>query len=261
MDYQREDDEWNYDAYRKPEITFTNKANFFAGIPQSVLIGFGDTRIPNDNNIFAAYIQDQWRVTSKMTVNAGLRYDLEAYRRAFPRDPKTDSNNFGPRAGIAYAFSPRTSMHAAGGVFYGQIFGSLLQNSRQAQSRKQYTSTARTRARLWPGTEQHGRPGDRPRRRRFSRFPGSRRSISRPAWPADLDSPYAYQTSVGVQHQLTANMAIKTSYLYVGSRHEGVGRDVNCAAPLFFDEGQAMPNGLVAPPGGGYFYDRTRGSI
>ena len=61
-----------------------------------------------------------------------------------------------------------------------------------------------------------------------------------------------------MQHQLASNFAVKASYLYVGSRHEGVGRDVNYAPPILFSEGQAMPNGLVAPPGGGYYYDRTR---
>jgi hypothetical protein len=259
FDYQRETDEWNYDAYRKPEIIFANKAAFFANTPQSMIIGFGDTLIPNDNNILAAYIQDQYRVTTKLTINAGLRYDLEAYRRAFPLDPKTDTNHIGPRLGVAYAVTPRTAFHAAGGVFYGQIFGSLLQNNRQAQSRRQYTLDAATSRLLWLryGNKMDTRAGT-PTEAEVLALPGiAPRDLAPGVAAPNLDSPYSYQASIGGQHQLGANFAVKASYMYVGSRHEGVGRDVNYAPPLVFAEGQVMPNGLIAPPGGGYFYNRS----
>lgn len=260
VDYQYENDEWNYDAYRKPEIVFANRAAFFAGTPQSMLFGYGNTLIPNDLHIVAGYIQDQYRVTSKLTLNAGLRYDMEAYRRVFPRDPRTDTNNFGPRLGVAYAFSPQTTVHAAGGVFYGQIFGSLLQNNRQAQARRQYTVDGAAARALWAkyGNNMDGR-ANRPSEEELKATPGVGPIDLAPGVASpDLDSPYAYQTSVGIQHQLAENFAVKASYLYVGSRHEGVGRDVNFAPPVFFNEGEAMPNGLVAPPGGGYFYDRSQ---
>ncbi len=260
FDYQYEQDEWNYDAYRKPEIVFASKAAFLAGTPQQMIFGYGDTRIPNDVHILAGYIQDQFRATKKLTFNVGLRFDMEAYRRAFPRDPQTDTNNFGPRVGVAYAIAPTTSVHAAGGVFYGQIFGSLLQNNRQAQARRQYTVDGAAARTLWLkyGNNMDGR-ANRPSEAELIATPGVGPIDLAPGVASpDLDSPYAYQSSVGIQHQLAANFAIKASYLYVGSRHEGVGRDVNYAAPLFFDEGQAMPNGLVAPPGGGYYYDRSK---
>lgn len=259
VDYQYETDEWNYDAYRKPEIVFASKAAFFANTPQSMIVGFGDTLIPNDNHIMAVYVQDQYRVASKLTINAGLRFDMEAYRRAFPRDPKTDTNNFGPRLGVAYAISPRTSVHAAAGVFYGQIFGSLLQNNRQAQSRRQYTIDGAAARALWNKYRNNmdTRAGA-PAESEILALPGiAPRDLAPGVASPDLDSPYSYQGSVGVQKQVGENFAVKANYLYVGSRHEGVGREVNFATPRVFAEGQVMPNGLIAPPGGGYFYDRT----
>lgn len=259
FDYQMETDTWNYDAYRKPEIVFASKAAFFAGTPQSMLFGYGDTLIPNDLSILAGYIQDQYRATSKLTINAGLRYDLESYKRVFPRDPKADRNNFGPRLGVAYALSERTSLQGAGGVFYGQIFGSLLQNNRQAQARRQYTVDGAAARALWLkyGNNMDGR-ANKPSEQELKGTPGVGPIDLAPGVASpDLDSPYSYQASLGAQHQLGQNFAVKASYLYVGSRHEGVGRDVNYAPPIFFAEGQAMPNGLVAPPGGGYFYNRA----
>nr|MBA2301707.1 TonB-dependent receptor [Acidobacteriota bacterium] len=231
-----------------------------AGMPQSMIFGYGDTLIPNDVHILAGYLQDQYRVNTKLTINAGLRFDLEAYKRVFEHDPRTDRNNFGPRLGVAYAFSPHTAVHAAGGVFYGQIFGSLLQNNRQAQARRQYTVDGAAARALWLkyGNNMDGR-ANRPSEEELKATPGVGPIDLAPGVASpDLDSPYSYQGSVGVQHQFAENFAVKASYLYVGSRHEGVGRDTNYTAPLFFEEGQAMPNGLVAPPGGGYFYDRSK---
>ena len=198
-------------------------------------------------------------MTTKLTINAGLRYDLEAYRRAFPLDPKTDTNNFGPRLGVAYTVTPRTAFHAAGGVFYGQIFGSLLQNNRQAQSRRRYTLDAATSRLLWLkyGNKMDTRAGT-PTEAEVLALPGiAPRDLAPGVAAPNLDSPYPYQASIGGQHQLGANFAVKASYMYVGSRHEGVGRDVNYAPPVVFVEGQVMPNGLIAPPGGGYFYNRS----
>jgi hypothetical protein len=102
---------------------------------------------------FAPYVQDDWRVTSKLTLNLGLRYELntvptEAHGRlrnitqitdistatlgAFGADLyKGDHNNFAPRIGFAY--SPKQSMVVRGGIgiFYDtptQLAGDLFFN-------------------------------------------------------------------------------------------------------------------------------------
>jgi outer membrane receptor for ferrienterochelin and colicin len=259
VDYLREDDVWNYQAYRKPQITFSNKAAFFANTPQEILIGFGDTEIENDNNMVAAFVQDQWRLNAKMTLNLGVRWDGEFYRKAFPQDPDPDRNNFAPRIGIAYAPTPRTSVHAAGGMFYGQIFGLLLQNIRQTQLRRQYSIDGEAARVLWARYRQNmDAAANTPSEQEVLALPGIKPIDIGPGLPEPgLESPYAYQGSVGAQHQFATNMAVKVNYLYVGARNETVGREINLAPPLFFQEGQAMPNGLVAPPGGGYFYNRN----
>src|SRR3984885_9542368 len=67
--------------------------------------------ITNNNN--GLFVQDDWRVRQKITVNAGLRWD---YDSEFPN--KTD---FSPRIGVAWAINSKTVVNASFGTFYDQF--------------------------------------------------------------------------------------------------------------------------------------------
>ena len=90
---------------------------------------------------YGLFIQDDWKVNTKLTLNLGLRYDLftpptEKSGRAsyyFPdarrvvvangagdRIISTDKNNFGPRVGLAYAINKDKTMVIRGG--YGLLY-------------------------------------------------------------------------------------------------------------------------------------------
>jgi hypothetical protein len=127
-------------------------ASFLLGTPAS-----GNNRIPGSIAVqffyLAGYIQDDWRVNSRLTLNFGLRYDIETpYTERFNRLSTFDSmvtskaterlssargglqfmgkdidsryrnpvdkNNFGPRAGLAYRITNDTVFRAAYGIFY-----------------------------------------------------------------------------------------------------------------------------------------------
>ncbi|HYE88217.1 MAG TPA: TonB-dependent receptor, partial [Vicinamibacterales bacterium] len=93
-------------------------------------------------NMHFLYLQDDWRVNDKLTVNAGLRYEYatpwtEANNVLSNFDPATksmilakdgsledrstlrpDRNNFGPRLGMAYTLADRTVFRAGYGISY-----------------------------------------------------------------------------------------------------------------------------------------------
>ena len=127
-------------------------ATFLLGYPTSGTYT-SPTSIAIQYHYIAGYIQDDWRVTNKLTLNIGLRYDLETpyterYNHVSSFDPTAtsaataklpsalgglrfmgvnidsryrnnlDTNNFGPRIGLAYALNDRTVVHAAYGILY-----------------------------------------------------------------------------------------------------------------------------------------------
>ena len=64
------------------------------------------------------YVQDEWRASSSLTLNLGLRYDLQ-----FLQTINTDTNNLSPRAGFAWTpFAARhTIVRGSAGLFYDRV--------------------------------------------------------------------------------------------------------------------------------------------
>ncbi len=112
------------------DYTYTHLDNNING-PISLITRNGGAAAANiPLKQYAGYIQDDWRVTDRLTLNLGLRYDLitglqvdqsknpnfvkvQAAGRAgllsglkgmenFGQDPKDDTNNIQPRLGFAY---------------------------------------------------------------------------------------------------------------------------------------------------------------
>jgi outer membrane receptor protein involved in Fe transport len=93
--------------------------------------------IPNaDSTYLAGFVQDDWRVRPQLTLNVGLRYELDTDVKNISRISQLnpiilpflhgtrgrDSNNLGPRLGFNYsAQDGRTSIHGGYGIYYDRI--------------------------------------------------------------------------------------------------------------------------------------------
>ena len=99
---------------------FSSLANFQQGIYNNAGFTqtFGNTLVPQTNPNAGFYAQDEWKVSPRLTLNAGVRYDLQ-----FLKTISTDTNNVSPRAGFAWSpfESRRTVIRGSYGLFYDRV--------------------------------------------------------------------------------------------------------------------------------------------
>lgn len=117
---------------------FTFQSNAADAAPFVFIGGFGDPTTVNELDFYAAFVQDEWRISDRLTANLGLRWDYQdgAANADFespwgiPNAREEDSNNFQPRLGFAYDLSGRgkTIIRGGGGIFHFQLFNNLSLN-------------------------------------------------------------------------------------------------------------------------------------
>jgi hypothetical protein len=100
--------------------------------------GFPDRSLLLDdcnNNHIAAFVQDDWRLGSALTVNAGLRYEIDTDVKNISRYGEInpivlpflhgartrDANNWAPRVGFNWAPRDSTSIHGGYGIYYDRV--------------------------------------------------------------------------------------------------------------------------------------------
>ena len=101
--------------------------------------GFGVLGLTMKTTDLNYFIQDDWRVTPRFTLNLGLRYEYQRNPNPVnpnPTLPQTDNkvddrNNFGPRIGFAYDLTGdgKTSLRGGWGIYYGRVINSTVYNA------------------------------------------------------------------------------------------------------------------------------------
>jgi hypothetical protein len=216
---------------------FTSLEQFVTGRPNSYVQAFagqgtsGPLTFP-DNDEFAVFVQDEWRATPRLTLNFGLRYDLQNIA-----DPPTanadaglaslglrtdrlhlDTNNWGPRFGFAWSPLATHKLVIRGG--YG-FFYARTPSIMAAQAHSQNAINVRVltfTANLVPTYPQ-----------RFDTPPqgGAASAPSIFVFAPDYVSPYVQQGSLGIEYELAPNLAVSISYLGVKGTHLQRTRNVN----------------------------------
>lgn len=214
-------------------------ASFLLGTPESASRVLGNSEGDMYGNVYSAYFQDNWRVTSRLTVNLGLRWDFAppminrhgsgtliyetgkyvwditnpitnepANIRRGVIDP--DTNNFQPRFGAAYQINQKTVVRAGYGVFF-DTFGINYAQTQQGNRGNWPFAFPQSVSNLNATTPNAFLQNPFPVAAQGSRTPlGCQQCLN--GWNATSRTPYVHEWTFSVQRQLTPTVKMEANY-------------------------------------------------
>ncbi len=197
------------------------------------------------------YVQDNWRVTSKLTLNLGLRNEMvtawkERHNRmgvfdpsnggnlvplgtpGFPDDSVTDGhwNLLGPRVGFAYNVTPATVIRAGFGIFYGyQTYNSNPMAKNAPYNGSLIVSNAAGEAGYAAAQPiSAGFPAARP-----DLFPAAGTAFN--VFQRSYPQPSANEWNFNVQRQLSGRSTLSVAYVGQNGVHILINPNINFPVP------------------------------
>ena len=188
---------------------------------------------------FAGYVQDDWKITPRFTLNIGARYDvdigyvdeghqkdnrvvraLQIIGNPFGGVAKDDKNNISPRIGFAWDFmgNSRSVLRGGYGIYYDQSFLNVPLFAVQFANPEIYANFTNADDNLAIDSPPPTVP-----RPLTNPLPGSRgRMLDK-----DFESPYSQQWNIGFGQELGSNMALEFDYVHILGLHEFTSLDIN----------------------------------
>ncbi|MEA2692540.1 MAG: hypothetical protein QOJ16_1927 [Acidobacteriota bacterium] len=224
--------------------TFNSIADYNRGIPSAAGERYvqafpgpgtsGATTHP-DITEYAAFVQNSWEVRSNLTLNIGLRYDLQDFAQPKVRNPdpqlaaagidtshlKTDRNNIAPRLGLAWSPAPETVVRAGYGVFYGRTPAIMVGTAHSNNGINVQTVT-------FTGNQAPTYPNVFPALPTGSALPKPTIFI----FDKNFENPEVQQASVGAERAISADASVAVSYLHVEGKRLQRSRDLNLFPPV-----------------------------
>jgi hypothetical protein len=193
---------------------FTSLNNFLNGNYLSYQQAFGVPSQFQSNPNVGMFVQDEWRLRSDLTINAGLRYDLQ-----FLPDPiQTDTDNIAPRLGIVYAPGDRkTVIRASFGLYYDRIPLRATSNALQRDGSKYLIvqlSPTQPGAPVFPNILT-AQPTTLPTRPNITRI------------DPNIESSYSQQANLQIERELPGNAVVSIGYLRLRGLHIILSRNAN----------------------------------
>ena len=285
---------------QNPAVNVATQGNAFAdfllgypGVPTGVLTNFGAPQAFSPvilNRYVATYLQDDWRVNSRLTLNLGLRWDYESppveqsnrqnagfdrsvqyvvngkpftgglrfvdsnHRTPFGRD----LNNFQPRVGAAYQLGANTVVRGGTALFYLPAYGDQGYNNGYSnltqfvQSIDGNITPANTLSNPFPNGL-IAPVGNTQGPAALVGTGGLNFSVT------DRPVPHVWQYTIGVQRELPWNVLIDASYVGTRTRQLEVAVDTNYLSVTDLARGAAFLNTRVPNPYAGILSAGTPG--
>ena len=247
-------------APKAGDVSGDGLASALLGLPEAAVRTVGPNRADGRQQNYAAFAQDDYRVTSKLTLNLGLRYEVSPplydirHQMAsinFSTVPSptqifaagsqgvyspllfvcgeggypagcayTNWKNFSPRAGMAWALDSRTVIRAGGGIYYGTQDDNTLLKLAQSLP----TTYAQTLT-LNAYTPSVSLPNV------FTPAIVGTASIQAAALDPHQGTPYSPQWSFNIQRSLASKLVAEIGYLGTGGVHLEQNVQVNNGLP------------------------------
>ena len=193
---------------------FSSLNNFLSGNYLNYQQAFGAPSQFQSNPNAGVFVQDEWRLRSDLTLNAGLRYDLQF----LPAPIQTDTDNIAPRVGIVYAPGDhKTVIRASFGLYYDRIPLRATSNALQRDGSKFVVvqlSPTQPGAPAFPNvlTVQ---PATLPTRPNITRI------------DPNIEASYSQQANLQIERELPGNAVVSIGYLHLRAFHVILSRNVN----------------------------------
>lgn len=216
-------------------------------VPRYYIQNFGSPVSHPNSNDYAAFLQDTVRVTGRLAVSLGVRYDLQTFgSEDLVNNPlwagsgkmPADKNNVSPRVGVAYSIGDQRPLVVRGGfgIFYTrlpQIYESAVINNNGLTGTHLFLDNADTTHHqifpAYPNTMVACSPGPGPCVPPDSLKPYLTSDIS--AFAPDFITPKVQQGNLSVEREIADRFAAGLSYLYVHGENLIRARDVNLPPP------------------------------
>jgi hypothetical protein len=193
--------------------SFASLANFEKGIynTSGFTQSFGNPAVAQINPNVGFYAQDEWKITRRLTLNLGARYDLQ-----FIKTIATDTNNISPRAGFAWTpfADRRTLVRGSFGIFYDRVPLRALANALLSSGNTTNVTPA-TFVTVNLSPTQTGAPV----------FPNILAALPQgvlvnfTTMDRQIQNPYSEQGSIEIERQLGARTTLSISYQHLRGRH------------------------------------------
>lgn len=193
---------------------FTSLNNFLNGVYNNYQQAFGVPDQFQSNPNFGVFMQDEWRVRRDLTINAGLRYDVQY----LPDPIETDANNIAPRLGIVYAPGDRkTVIRASYGLYYDRIPLRATSNALQRDGSKYLVvqlAPTQPGAPVFPNVLAV-QPDTLPTKPNITRI------------DPNIEVSYSQQGNFQIERELPWDAVVSVGYLHVRAKHLILSRNVN----------------------------------